>query len=84
MLRQDLQALWHVNMEVGVHADTLTIGALSLQANPLDPDCEKEGKVVCHQGHIKGQPGLHMHHCQQRTLHCARSCECMYPAAELG
>ncbi|KAK9829546.1 hypothetical protein WJX72_006404 [[Myrmecia] bisecta] len=27
-------------------------------ANPLDPDCEKEGKVVCHQGHIKGQPGV--------------------------
>ena len=29
----------------------------SVQANPLDPECEAEGKVVCSQGHIKGQPG---------------------------
>lgn len=27
------------------------------QASPLDAECEAEGKVVCHQGHIKGQPG---------------------------
>lgn len=27
-------------------------------ANPLDEDCEKEGKVVCHQGRIKGERGV--------------------------
>lgn len=27
-------------------------------ANPLDEDCEAEGKVVCHQGRIKGQRGV--------------------------
>lgn len=32
-------------------------GALRAQASPLDAECESEGKVVCHQGHIKGQPG---------------------------
>ena len=33
----------------------------AVQANPLDPECEAEGKVVCSQGHIKGEPGdLHM------------------------
>ena len=30
---------------------------LRAQASPLDAECEAEGKVVCHQGHIKGQPG---------------------------
>lgn len=29
-----------------------------VQHNPLDPECEAEGKVVCSQGHIKGQPGI--------------------------
>ena len=29
----------------------------AVQANPLDPECEAEGKVVCSQGHIKGEPG---------------------------
>ena len=29
-----------------------------VQASPTDlPECEAEGKVVCSQGHIKGQPG---------------------------
>jgi hypothetical protein len=27
-------------------------------ANPLDEDCEAEGKVVCHQGRIKGERGV--------------------------
>ena len=27
-------------------------------ANPLDEDCEREGKVVCHQGRIKGERGV--------------------------
>ena len=27
-------------------------------ANPLDEDCEEEGKVVCHQGRIKGERGV--------------------------
>ena len=27
-------------------------------ANPLDEDCEAEGKVVCHQGRISGQRGV--------------------------
>lgn len=27
-------------------------------ANPLDEACEEEGKVVCHQGRIKGQRGV--------------------------
>lgn len=31
-------------------------GCLS-QANPLDPECEAEGKIVCHNGHIVGEPG---------------------------
>ncbi len=31
-----------------------------LQANPLDDACEEEGQVVCHQGRIKGQPGVAM------------------------
>ena len=31
--------------------------ACAAQASPLDAECEAEGKVVCHQGHIKGQPG---------------------------
>lgn len=26
-------------------------------ANPLDEECEKEGKVVCHQGRIRGERG---------------------------
>ena len=30
---------------------------MAVQANPLDPECEAEGKVVCSQGHIKGEPG---------------------------
>ncbi|CAK0785439.1 hypothetical protein CVIRNUC_008648 [Coccomyxa viridis] len=30
------------------------------KANPLDPECEAEGKVVCSQGHIKGEPGVAM------------------------
>lgn len=30
---------------------------LFVQAKPMDADCEKEGKVVCNNGHIKGQPG---------------------------
>ncbi|KAK9861465.1 hypothetical protein WJX84_012121 [Apatococcus fuscideae] len=29
-------------------------------AGPMDSECEKEGKIVCHQGHIKGQPGVAM------------------------
>ena len=28
-----------------------------VQASPLDPECEQEGKIVCSQGHIKGRPG---------------------------
>lgn len=28
------------------------------KARPLDADCEREGNVVCHQGHIKGQQGV--------------------------
>lgn len=35
-----------------------------LQASPLDAACEAEGKVVCHQGHIKGQPGGHCNRLQ--------------------
>lgn len=27
-------------------------------ANPLDENCEKEGKVVCHQGRIRGERGV--------------------------
>jgi ABC-type transporter Mla subunit MlaD len=27
-------------------------------ANPLDEECEREGKVVCHQGRIKGERGV--------------------------
>lgn len=27
-------------------------------ANPLDEECEKEGKVVCHQGRIRGERGV--------------------------
>ena len=27
-------------------------------ANPLDEDCEEEGKVVCHQGRIRGERGV--------------------------
>mmetsp|Transcript_9400 Transcript_9400/g.25453 ORF Transcript_9400/g.25453 Transcript_9400/m.25453 type:complete len:368 (-) Transcript_9400:142-1245(-) len=27
-------------------------------ANPLDEDCEAEGKVVCHQGRIRGERGV--------------------------
>jgi ABC-type transporter Mla subunit MlaD len=27
-------------------------------ANPLDEDCETEGKVVCHQGRIRGERGV--------------------------
>ena len=27
-------------------------------ANPLDEECEQEGKVVCHQGRIKGERGV--------------------------
>ena len=27
-------------------------------ANPLDEDCEREGKVVCHQGRIRGERGV--------------------------
>ena len=30
------------------------------QASPLDEECESEGAVVCHQGRIKGQPGVAM------------------------
>lgn len=26
-------------------------------ANPLDEECETEGKVVCHQGRIRGERG---------------------------
>ena len=29
-----------------------------MQASPLDDECETEGAVVCHQGRIKGQPGV--------------------------
>lgn len=36
------------------------------QAGPLDPDCAKEGKILCSQGRIQGQPGersrLQAHH----------------------
>lgn len=28
------------------------------RANPLDEECESEGKVVCHQGRIQGQRGV--------------------------
>ncbi|CAL8471566.1 g11108 [Coccomyxa elongata] len=30
------------------------------KASPLDAECEAEGKIVCHQGHIKGHPGVAM------------------------
>jgi hypothetical protein len=33
------------------------VSGMVRQASPLDAECEAEGKVVCHQGHIKGQPG---------------------------
>ena len=33
---------------------------LSTQASPLDEECESEGAVVCHQGRIKGRPGVAM------------------------
>lgn len=31
-----------------------------LQASPLEEECEAEGQIVCHQGRIKGQPGVAM------------------------
>eukprot|EP00873_Tetraselmis_striata_P038594 jgi/Tetstr1/458858/TSEL_004367.t1 len=30
------------------------------KAGPLDPDCAKEGKILCSQGRIQGQPGVSM------------------------
>ncbi len=39
---------------------TLASSCFRVQANPLDEACEEEGQVVCHQGRIKGQPGVAM------------------------
>ncbi len=35
-------------------------GAVAQQASPLEEECEAEGQIVCHQGRIKGQPGVAM------------------------
>eukprot|EP00884_Botryococcus_braunii_P003273 jgi/Botrbrau1/12947/Bobra.154_2s0008.1 len=56
-------------------------------ASPLDGACETEGKVVCHQGHIKGQPGVAMDDLVYIMTRMARNMEAqgldkMFDAAE--
>lgn len=58
-----------------------------VQASPLDAACETEGKVVCHQGHIKGQPGVAMDDLVYIMTKMARNMEAqgldkMFDAAE--
>lgn len=60
------------------HAVVITIvkvllGTIISAANPLDEECEKEGKVVCHQGRIQGERGkLAVVVCQFLLLHICR------------
>ena len=57
---------------------------MAVQANPLDPECEAEGKVVCSQGHIKGEPGdlsmliPHLSACQSACRHLQDPLHCLF------
>ena len=47
-----LNQIWHESVPASLSENMSYVWYL--QAWPLDPDCEKEGKVVCHNGRIKG------------------------------
>ena len=51
---------------------------VGVQAKPLEADCEKEGKVVCNNGHIKGQPGVETESHAYNTSQAAARCLLQY------
>lgn len=44
------------------------------KALPNDPACEKEGLIVCHNGHIQGRQGVALDDLVYIMTRCAASC----------